>query len=73
VREIRLADGKVIELGGARANIGNDELPRRAVRAGVLCNEAVIDPRATDDSQNMGDPTEIALLTAARGLGVDAQ
>lgn len=73
VREIRLADGKVIELGGARANIGNDELLRRAVRAGVLCNEAVIAPRATDDSQNVGDPTEIALLTAARGLGVDVQ
>jgi len=73
VREIRLADGKVIELGGARANIGNDELLRRAVRAGVLCNEAVIAPRATDASQNVGDPTEIALLTAARGLGVDAQ
>ena len=73
VREIRLADGKVIELGGTRANVGNDELLRRAVRAGVLCNEAVIAPRATDDSQNMGDPTEIALLTAARGLGVDAQ
>ena len=65
VREIRLAGGQVIELSGARTNIGNDELLRRAVCCGVLCNEAVIDSRTTDDSQNVGDPTEIALLTAA--------
>ncbi|HEY7546708.1 MAG TPA: cation-translocating P-type ATPase, partial [Blastocatellia bacterium] len=65
VREYRLASGDVVALN-EDASISNPML-ERAVRASVLCNEASFDHRANA----IGDPTETALLEAARKLGID--
>lgn len=68
VREYQLANGNAIKLDAPPAN---DELLNRAVRAGVLCNEAAFDPAAKEKERATGDPTEIALLVVAHGLKVD--
>ncbi len=69
VREYQLANGSAIKMEGPSP--ANDELLSRAVRAGVLCNEASFDPGAAEKERAAGDPTEIALLVAAHGLKVD--
>ncbi len=68
VREYQLANGNAVKL---EAPPTNDELLNRAVRAGVLCNEAAFHPEAKEKERATGDPTEIALLVAAHGLKVD--
>jgi P-type Ca2+ transporter type 2C len=68
VREYQLANGNAIKLDAPPAN---DELLNRAVRAGVLCNEAAFHPEAAEKERATGDPTEIALLVVAHGLKVD--
>ncbi len=68
VREYQLANGNAIKLDAPPAN---DELLNRAVRAGVLCNEAAFHPDAKEKERATGDPTEIALLVVAHGLKVD--
>lgn len=65
VREYRLASGEVVTLNGA-ASI-SDPLLERAVRVSALCNEASLD----DGETAIGDPTETALLDAARKLGMN--
>jgi len=69
VREYRLADGRVVSLeSSGSTRLGElDELWRRTVEAAVLCNEASLGA----DGGAIGDPTETALLEAARGLGLD--
>jgi len=69
VREYRLADGRVRKPDGQRLSLADDELLTRAVRTGVLCNEAAFDHES--DAQTIGDPTETALLSVAHQLGVD--
>ncbi len=68
VREYQLANGSAIKLEAPPAN---DELLNRAVRAGVLCNEAAFHPDAAEQERATGDPTEIALLVTAHALQVD--
>ncbi len=68
VREYQLANGNAIKLDAPPAH---DELLNRAVRAGVLCNEAAFHPEAKEKERATGDPTEIALLVVAHGLKVD--
>ena len=70
VREYRLADGRVVELGDG-ASIGGDELLVRILRAGVLCSEAAFERSADAEISAIGDPTETALLVAADALGVE--
>jgi Ca2+-transporting ATPase len=69
VREYRLADGRIINVNaeGIEGTGQLDELWRRAMEAGVLCNEA--SPGV--DGGAIGDPTEIALLEAASHFGLD--
>ncbi|MDQ3013502.1 MAG: cation-translocating P-type ATPase, partial [Acidobacteriota bacterium] len=73
VREYQLANGSAVKLEAQPS--ANDELLNRAMRAGVLCNEASFHPIATEAAAEKeraaGDPTEIALLVAANGLKVD--
>lgn len=66
VREYRLADGRILKLNGEN---NADDLLMRAVRAGVLCNEASF---VNASKEPIGDPTETALLTAATSMGIDA-
>ncbi|NDD63227.1 MAG: cation-transporting P-type ATPase [Acidobacteria bacterium] len=69
VREYRLADGRIINVNadGIEGTGQLDELWRRTMEAGVLCNEA--SPGV--DGGAIGDPTEIALLEAASHFGLD--
>lgn len=72
VCEYQLADGKKVVLSENQpADIADNELLERAVRVSVLCNEASADFRKLDDMHVAGDPTEVALLVAARMLGMD--
>ncbi|MFN0119811.1 MAG: calcium-translocating P-type ATPase, PMCA-type [Blastocatellia bacterium] len=68
VREYQLANGKAVKPDAPPAN---DELLNRAIRAGVLCNEAAFHPEAKEKERATGDPTEIALLVTANALKVD--
>lgn len=68
VRELRLADGQVITLDGARReSLARDGLLFRSLLVGVLCNEAAFDAK----EGAVGDPTETALLDAAHSCGVE--
>jgi Ca2+-transporting ATPase len=85
VREYYLSDGRVIEIEKAgreiekagaevekeRARVDGDELLERAVRIGVLCNEASFNAAADDEMRTVGDPTETALLVVADALVFD--
>lgn len=69
VIEYRLADGRVIKTDAPLTT--GDELLFRAVRAGVLCNEASYEVQTAGAACTIGDPTETALLAAAEKLGVN--
>jgi Ca2+-transporting ATPase len=68
VREYHLADGRTIEIDDGQSSLEGDSLLERAVRVGVLCNEASFHARADDETRAVGDPTETALLIAADAL-----
>lgn len=70
VREYQLADGRTIEIGGDCSSSG-DELLERALRIGVLCNEAAFRVGGKDETVTIGDPTETALLVVADALVLD--
>jgi Ca2+-transporting ATPase len=78
-REFRLSDGRTIDISAANSNFEDDDsstskdddLLWRAVRVGVLCNEASFNASATDGARTAGDPTEMALLDAAHKLDID--
>lgn len=70
VREYRLADGRVVKLDG-KTHANDSKLLVRAVRAGLLCNEASFNPDSKAEAQSIGDPTETALLVAATQMGFD--
>ncbi|HSJ32023.1 MAG TPA: HAD-IC family P-type ATPase [Longimicrobiales bacterium] len=62
------AGGRVFEMDDLiREPAALDERLRRILLAGVLANEA--DPAALEHAEVQGDPTEIALLQAARSTG----
>jgi Ca2+-transporting ATPase len=71
VREYYLSDGRSIQVDGSECTAAGDELLQRALRIGVLCNEAVF--RAVDEEGEVtiGDPTETALLVVADALVLD--
>lgn len=71
VHEYHLADGRRILPIDAQSALDEDELLGRAVRAGVLCNEASLGAHFADGSRAIGDPTETALLVAAEEMAVD--
>jgi magnesium-transporting ATPase (P-type) len=56
--------------GGSEINVDDHPVLTEILRAGLLCNDAVL--RKSDDEWVMeGDPTEGALVTAARKAGLD--
>jgi Ca2+-transporting ATPase len=71
VREYFLADGRTVPVDRDRPPGAGDELLERAVRVGVLCNEASFRAQADPDSRAIGDPTETALLVVADALVLD--
>ena len=70
VREYQLADGRTIQVDGECSSSG-DELLERALRIGVLCNEAVFGESRNEKAVTIGDPTETALLVVADALVLD--
>lgn len=70
VREYRLADGQSFEVDGASQCPPPDSPLHRALLIGVLCNEAAVDDSSTEAAEAIGDPTETALLDAARRCGM---
>jgi len=61
--------------GGAAVDLGEPGL-RRALLAGVFCNDARLERSSAAGSREwrvLGDPTEGALLVAARKAGIDPQ
>jgi P-type Ca2+ transporter type 2C len=71
VREYYLSDGRRIEVEKRDASLQDDELLQKAVRIGVLCNEASFRAGASDETRTIGDPTETALLVVADALVLD--
>jgi Ca2+-transporting ATPase len=71
VREYYLSDGRKIDLGESQTSLEGDNLLERAVRIGVLCNEASFRAEAKDETRAIGDPTETALLVVADALVLD--
>ncbi len=71
VREYYLSDGRTIEVAGSECSAADDELLERALRIGVLCNEAVFRAGEKEDDVTIGDPTETALLVVADALVLD--
>lgn len=71
VREYCLSDGRSIPVDGSECTAAGDELLERALRIGVLCNEAVFRATEKSDAVTIGDPTETALLVVADALILD--
>lgn len=71
VREYSLSDGRAIEVEGAECSAAGDALLERALRIGVLCNEAVFRTDGDEETVTIGDPTETALLVVADALVLD--
>ena len=72
VCEYQLADGtKFVPGDNQYVEIEGNELVERATRASVLCNEASFSSQNLGEFQATGDPTEVALLVAAKTLGMD--
>ncbi len=71
VREYYLSDGRSIQVDGSECTAAGDELLQRALRIGVLCNEAVFRAVDEEDAVTIGDPTETALLVVADALVLD--
>ncbi|HSE20066.1 MAG TPA: HAD-IC family P-type ATPase [Pyrinomonadaceae bacterium] len=71
VREYYLSDGRKIEVTETDCVTTGDELLERALRIGVLCNEAVFRADGKEAPVTIGDPTETALLVVANALVLD--
>lgn len=71
VREYYLSDGRTIEVEGSECSAAGDPLLERALRIGVLCNEAVFRAGGKEETVTIGDPTETALLVVADALVLD--
>ena len=71
VREYLLSDGRTIQVDGNECAAAGDELLERALRIGVLCNEAAFRADEREEVTTIGDPTETALLVVADALVLD--
>ena len=71
VREYQLADGRSVKVDAGECSLPGDDLLERALRIGVLCNEAVFRAGGSDETVTIGDPTETALLVVANALVLD--
>jgi Ca2+-transporting ATPase len=71
VREYYLSDGRTVEVEGGECSAEGDDLLERALRIGVLCNEAVFRSDGKEEAITIGDPTETALLVVADALVLD--
>lgn len=71
VREYFLSDGRTIQVDESDCSAAADELFERALRIGVLCNEAAFRTDGKDEAVTIGDPTETALLVVADALVLD--
>ena len=71
VREYFLPDGRTVDLQSETPSLEEDESLQRAVRIGVLSNEASIQVDGNKELQTLGDPTETALLVVANALVLD--
>jgi Ca2+-transporting ATPase len=71
VREYYLSDGRTIAVEKNEGSDAADQLLERALRIGVLCNEAVFRPEEKEETVTIGDPTETALLVVADALVLD--
>lgn len=71
VREYYLSDGRAIEVENSTCSAADDQLLERALRIGVLCNEAAFRTEGNEESVTIGDPTETALLVIADALVLD--
>lgn len=71
VREYFLSDGRTIQVDESDCSAAADELFERALRIGVLCNEAAFRRDGKDEAVTIGDPTETALLVVADALVLD--
>ena len=72
VRVISLSSDRTIRIDDDRRSGSNeglvDPVAKRLLHVAVICNEAAI---GKETGEAIGDPTETALLTAARHLGVN--
>ncbi len=60
------------ESGGAPIDVGQEPVLAEALRLGALCNNATLHVRPEDGHvEAVGDPTEVALLVAARKAGLE--
>jgi len=71
VREYFLSDGRSIQVDGNECAAAEDKLLERALRIGVLCNEAAFRANENEEAIIIGDPTETALLVVADALVLD--
>jgi Ca2+-transporting ATPase len=71
VREYYLSDGRMLQVDEDGCSVSGDELLERALRIGVLCNEAAFRADGKADAITVGDPTETALLVVADALVLD--
>jgi Ca2+-transporting ATPase len=55
---------------GGKINIGNNDILRRALEVGILCNNASID-EDNGEITGIGEPLEVALLIAGRRGGLE--
>jgi Ca2+-transporting ATPase len=61
------SEGEVRVDGALSLSPASEEL----LRAGVLCNDASLEHRASGEWKPVGDPTEVALVASARKFGMD--
>ena len=71
VRQYFVSDERSIDVIKSPVSIADDNLLRRALQIGVLCNEAVFSRGHNNEPITLGDPTETALLVVADSLGMD--
>ncbi len=69
-REAGATGARLLEDGKAIA-MPVEELARRLLRSAALCNNAALSFRDGEETEAVGDPTEIALLLAAEAFGVE--
>ncbi len=71
VQEYRLSNTKIVKNFTESDAEAADENLTRLLRVSFLCNDASLDSGNADENENIGDPTETALLVAAGKFGFD--
>ncbi len=71
VQEYRLSNARIVKnLTISKADAADENLTR-LLKVSFLCNDASLDSGNADENENIGDPTETALLVAAGKFGFD--